>query len=139
VGIWVGIDYGTKRIGVAYTDTAKIIASPLGTFSPLEIRAELKKLHDKYTIELIVLGEPTRADGSAGTIEEDIQAFIKLLLKDFPSLKIEREDERYSSKLSLDAMLAGGTSKKYRKDKKNLDKISATIILQSFMERKQYF
>ena len=135
MGIWVGIDYGLKRVGVAYTDTAKIIASPLGTFEPKALIAELQKLHSKYTIETFVLGEPIRSDGSAGTIEGDIQKFATTLKKQFPDALIEREDERFSSKMSLDAMIAGGTSKKYRKDKKNLDKISATIILQTFMER----
>lgn len=134
MGRIIAIDYGGKRAGLAVTDPLKIIASALDTVHPNDLMAYLKAYLEKETVEAFVIGWPTNLDGSDTNATQLVQGFSKKLEKEFPSLPVHRHDERFTSKMALDAMIQGGTSKKYRREKGNVDKISAVIILQSFLE-----
>lgn len=131
----VAIDYGTKRVGLAVTDPLKIIATALDTIHSKDVIQFLKDYHAKEGIEMFVVGMPKRLDGTATHATKHVDAFLNLLKKHFPSHAIETHDERFTSKIALDAMVAGGTSKKYRQEKGNIDKVSAVIILQSYLEK----
>ena len=136
MGIFISIDYGTKKIGLATTDIKKLIASGLGTIQTKEIISYLKKYNEENPIEKFIVGEPKQRDGSPSNIETEIISFINLLNINFPKISIERYDERYTSKISSDLLKKSGLKKKKRKNKNLIDKISATIILQSYLESK---
>ena len=136
MGIFISIDYGTKKIGLATTDVIKLIASGLGTIQTKEIISYLKKYNEENPIEKFIVGEPKQRDGSPSNIETEIISFINLLNINFPKISIERYDERYTSKISSDLLKKSGLKKKKRKNKNLIDKISATIILQSYLESK---
>lgn len=133
----VAIDYGTKRVGLAVTDPLKIIATALDTIHSKDVIQFLKDYHQQEGIELFVVGMPKRLDGTETHATKHVEAFINLLKKNFPDMGIETHDERFTSKIALDAMIAGGTTKKYRREKGNLDKVSAVVILQSYLEKMQ--
>lgn len=133
----VAIDYGTKRVGLAVTDPLKIIATALDTIHSKDVIQFLKDYHQQEGIELFVVGMPKRLDGTETHATKHVEAFINLLKKNFPGMGIETHDERFTSKIALDAMIAGGTTKKYRREKGNLDKVSAVVILQSYLEKMQ--
>lgn len=138
MGRIIAIDFGTKRVGIAVTDPLKMIASPLETVLEKDIITFLKSYHQKETIETIVLGMPKNTQNKATHATPFVLAFEKKLLETFPSIPLEKIDERFTSKIALDAMISGGTSKKYRREKGNIDKISAAIILQSYLDRKHF-
>lgn len=129
----LAIDYGLKRCGVAVTDPLQIIASPLETVATNEILEYLKKYLGKEDVEIIVMGMPFQSDGSESNIAPKIRSFIAVLKSNFPSLLIREVDESYTSKMAMDTLIRGGMKKKDRRVKGNVDKISAAIILQSFM------
>ena len=131
----VAIDYGTKRVGIAVTDPLRIIASPLDTIHSKDIIQYLKAYDAKEGIHCFVIGMPKTLMNEASDNARHVQAFINGLKKAFPDTVMHLADERFTSSMAMDAMIAGGMSKKDRKDKGNVDKISATIILQSYMER----
>ena len=135
----IAIDYGTKRSGIAVTDPLQLIASGLTTVPTKELNDFLLKYLEKEEVECIVVGEPKRWNNELSEVEKSIVPFINFLKKRFPQIPIEREDERFTSKLAFNAMLEGGLKKKQRANKETIDKVSATIILQSFLERKQGF
>jgi putative Holliday junction resolvase len=135
MGRIVAIDYGSKRVGVAVTDPLKIIATPLDTIHSKDIIAFLKKYDQKENIELFVLGLPKKLDNSDTNNTQLVLNFEKSLQKSFPDKKIYLIDERFTSKMALQTMISGGMKKKERQDKSNVDKISAVIILQSFLEQ----
>lgn len=135
MGRILAIDYGTKRCGIAETDPLQIIASPLTTVEPAKILDFLRDYCSKEKVESIVIGEVLRSDGTHNPIEDDIQSFIKKLQSQLPQLKIHRQDERFSSKNALESMIAAGTKKKDRRNKANIDAVSAAIILQEFLQR----
>ncbi len=130
----LGIDYGLKRTGFAITDAMQIIASPLDTIDTVKVFEYLEKLFSKEKIDTIVVGEARHLDGNASEITLAQQKFCAEILKKFPDKKIERIDEMFTSKLASQAMVMGGMKKKDRMNKGNLDKISAAIILQSYLE-----
>lgn len=134
MGRIVGIDYGTKRVGVAVTDPLKIIASPLDTIHSKDIVDYLKKYDSSEGIEIFAIGMPKNTDNQPTNATPHVKVFVKQLRKAFPNTPIHLVDERFTSKMALDAMIAGGTKKKDRREKGNIDKISATIILQSYMD-----
>lgn len=138
MGRIVAIDYGAKRVGIAVTDPLKMIASPLETIASHKVLDYLKAYHEKEEIEMIVLGFPKNTRNEATHATPLVLAFEKKLEVAFPSLPIQKVDERFTSKMALDSMISGGTSKKYRQTKGNIDKISAAIILQSYLESKQF-
>lgn len=130
----MSIDFGTKRMGIAVTDPMKIIATGLTTIHPKDAVTFLKDYFSKEVVECLVIGEPKQMDNSASEVEKDIKHFINLIKKNFPNLKIDRYDERFTSKMAFNAMLEGGLKKKDRANKETVDMVSATIILQSYME-----
>ena len=137
MGVFISIDYGSKKTGLATTDVKKIIASALETVETKEIISYLYKFNQQNPIDKFIIGEPKQKDGSASTIESEISSFINLLSISFPSILIERYDERYTSKIALNFIRESGINKKKRRNKDLIDKISATIILQSYLESKK--
>jgi putative Holliday junction resolvase len=134
----LAIDFGTKRIGIAVTDPLQMIANPLKTVTNEEAIPFLKTYLSKENVETIVIGEPKHLDGSASGPQESIANFVRAIEKAFPTVKIVRVDERFTSKLAFGAMIDGGASKKQRQDKSLIDTLSAVIILQSYMEQKAF-
>ena len=134
MGRIVAIDYGRKRSGIAVTDPEGIIASPLTTVPTHELLDFLKKYFAEESVECLVIGEPKQMDYSVSEAEQYIAPFIKLVKKAFPKLKIERVDERFTSLLATQVILESGISKKERRDKGLVDKVSAAIILQTYLE-----
>lgn len=134
----MAIDYGLRRVGLAATDNLQIIASPLETVPTPEVYQYLEQYFSTVEVEAIVVGWPTNLDGSPTDSTQAVEKFVKRLKKRFPSYPIHLHDERYTSKMALDAMIAGGTSKKDRRQKGNIDRLSAVIILQSYMESVKY-
>lgn len=134
MGRIIGIDYGTKRVGLAVTDPLKIIASPLDTIHSKDVLDFLKKYDTTEGIEVFAVGMPKNTDNQPTNATPHVKVFVKHLRKVFPNTPIHLVDERFTSKMALDAMIAGGTKKKDRRVKGNIDKISATIILQSYMD-----
>ena len=136
MGVFISIDYGSKKTGLATTDIKKLIASALATVQTKDVISYLKKFNERNPIEKFIVGEPKQKDGSSSIIETEISSFINSLSLNFPLISIERYDERYTSKIALDFLIKSGAKKKKRKNKNLIDKISATIILQSYLESK---
>ena len=136
MGVFISIDYGSKKTGLATTDIKKLIASALATIQTKDAILYLKKFNERNPIEKFIVGEPKQKDGSPSIIETEISSFINSLTLNFPLISIERYDERYTSKIALDFLIKSGAKKKKRKNKNLIDKISATIILQSYLESK---
>ena len=134
----LAIDYGSKRCGIVVTDPLQIIANGLTTVGSREIFAFLETYFGKEEVETIVVGEPKRLSGEATDSTAQTNAFVKQLAQKFPSKKIERVDERFTSKMAFQTMIDSGLKKKDRRDKSLIDEISATIILQSYMEGKDF-
>ena len=132
----IGIDYGRKRTGLAISDPLGIFASPLDTIHPAKLIEYLKKLAEKETIKCFVVGMPYNLDGAESEAMKDIRAFLPLLKKSFPGVPVEMEDERFTSVLAHRAMIDGGMKYSDRRDKAQVDRISAAIILQSWMDRR---
>lgn len=130
----LAIDYGKKRTGLAWTDLSQIIASALETVDTGNLKPYLKNLFEKEPIETILLGYPTRTDGTDTHITQEVKEFSEFLQKTYPSIKIVLWDERFSSKMAMQALLDGGMSKKKRRQKGQLDKMAATLMLQEYMQ-----
>ncbi|MCG8339997.1 MAG: Holliday junction resolvase RuvX [Cytophagales bacterium] len=135
MGRIVAIDYGLKRVGIAVTDPQQIIATPLTTIKAQEVVAFLKAYEQQEAVEAFVIGLPKRLNNTESLITIIVKKFIHLLQQTFPRQEIFQQDERYTSKIALAGMIQGGYKKKDRRNKANLDKLSATILLQSFLER----
>lgn len=130
----LAIDYGGKRTGIAVTDTLQIIATGLETIESKELIPYLKKYFLTEQVELIIIGLPKNWDETDTHGTPLVQAAIKKLQKEFPSIPIKTVDERYTSKMAKDAMLEMGMKKKDRRVKGNVDVIAATIMLQEYMQ-----
>jgi len=135
MGRILAIDYGTKRVGIAVTDPLRLIATGLGTVHSSKVIAFLKAYFEKEQVDCLVLGEPKRMDNTPSDSAVHVEGFLKLLKKTFPAMKVERVDERFTSRLAFQTMIDSGLKKKARQNKALVDEISATIILQSYMER----
>lgn len=131
----VAIDYGTKRVGLAVTDPARIIASPLTTVHSKDLITFLKDYDQSEGIELFVVGLPRNLASNDTDLTQTVRNFVIHLKRVFPGKEVVTVDERFTSKMAFDAMLQGGMKKKERRKKEHIDKISATIILQSFLEQ----
>lgn len=129
----MAIDYGLKRTGLAVTDPLQLIASPLTTVLTAELLDFLKDYITKEEVSLFVIGMPKRLDSTPSQTAPNVKGFIKALQRDIPQIEVKEIDERFTSVMAMQAMIAGGMSKKNRRDKANVDKVSATIILQSYM------
>lgn len=135
MGRIVGIDYGNKRVGVAVTDSLGIIATPLSTVHSKEIIAFLKEYIGKETVDCFVVGLPRRMNYKLSDLEKQITGFIRILKKNFQGIPVERMDERFTSRMAMQTMIDSGFKKKDRQNKEFVDTISATLILQSYLER----
>lgn len=129
----MAIDYGKKRCGIAVTDTLQISANGLDTVLTENIFKFLKEYLTKEEVETIVVGEPKRMNDEPSAVEEQIKVFIRGVEKRFPKINVEREDERFTSKMAMQSMVQGGVKKKKRREKELVDKVSATLILQSYL------
>ena len=136
MGRIVALDFGLKRTGIAMTDELQIIASPLTTVDSAELMVFLKDLVLKNKVDTIVLGEPKRLNNEDTHITQNVYMLKEALEKEFPLQKIELVDERFTSKMAMQSMIDGGLKKKQRQEKGALDSISATIILQSYMNQR---
>ena len=134
MGVLIGFDYGKKRIGLAHTDPKQIIASGLCTLSSREVIKFLSDYMNHTPIEKFVVGQPKQKDGNYSGVENDILIFIKELQKNFSTIPVVRQDERFTSKIALKSLIEAGANKKTRKNKALVDQVSATLILQSFLE-----
>ena len=131
----MGIDYGSARVGVAVSDPLCIFASPLETVPSAKIIDYLQKYSKTETITRFVVGYPLNLNGAPAQAAADVDRFLKTLKKAFPDVQISLEDERFTSVLAHRAMIDGGMKKKERRDKSSVDRISAAIILQSYLDR----
>lgn len=136
MGRILAIDYGTKRVGLAVTDPLRIIATALDTVHSKDVIAFLKGYMNDEEVDELVLGMPKKLDGTDTNATKHVQQFHKNLKKHFPEKPVYLHDERFTSKIALDAMIAGGSTKKDRRNKANIDKVSAAVILQSYLESK---
>jgi putative Holliday junction resolvase len=134
MGRILAIDYGTKRTGVAVSDPLRIIAGGLETVPTAELMEWLEKYLAAGVVDIIVLGRPTRMDGSPSETLPAIEKFATKLSARFPAVKVEWWDERFTSVLAQRAIIDSGVPKMKRRDKALVDKVSATIILQGYME-----
>ena len=131
----IGIDYGRKRTGLAASDPLGIFASALETVPSAKIIDYLQKYSEKETITRFVVGYPMNLDGRPSEAAADVDAFLPVLKKAFPGIPVELEDERFTSVLAHRAMIDGGMKYKDRRNKASVDRISAAIILQGYMDR----
>ncbi len=136
MGRILSIDLGTKRTGLAVTDPLKIIASPLEFVKTHELFSYLNQYIIKEDVESFVVGMPKQMDNSDSDMTKPVLKLIEKLKTAFPNKDVFVQDERFTSKIALDSMIESGASKKNRRIKGNIDKISAAIILQSFLARK---
>jgi putative Holliday junction resolvase len=132
----VGIDFGVKRTGLSCTDPNQLIASGLENLPTTEVLSFLKAFCKKEEVAAFVIGKPVQKDGSPSGVETEIQEFIEELRSLFPKQKIERYDERFTSKIAVQTMRDVGTKKAKRREKGLIDQISATLILQSYLDFK---
>ena len=136
MGKIIGLDYGSKRVGIAITDELCMIASPMETVHSKDLLTFLKEINAKDSIDAVVLGLPK---GLRGEDTDSTQQVLELkihLERQFPNWEIHLIDERFTSKMAVNAMVAGNLPKAKRREKGMVDKISAAIILQSFLETK---
>ena len=133
----VAIDYGKVRCGIAATDDMQLIASALTTVETKNIFSFLEKYFSENKVETLVIGLPTDLKGNVSEIETDILKFIEKVKELFPEVEIHRFDERFTSKMASFFISQSGKNKKQRQEKALIDKVSATIILQNFLEQKQ--
>lgn len=133
MGRILAIDYGTKRTGLAVTDELRLIASGLTTVKTKELIPFLKRYFQQEEVELVLIGEPKQKDGTPSQSESYIQEFLVFFRQHFPDKPIKRVDERFTSKLAFQSMIASGLKKKQRQNKALVDEVSATIILQTYL------
>jgi putative Holliday junction resolvase len=136
MGRILAIDYGQKRVGLAVTDPLQIIASPLATVSASETEAFLTEYLKKESVDEFVVGYPVQMNNQPSEAVKYIDPFLKRLGKLFPGKPVHLADERFTSKMAFRSMIDSGAGKKERRDKSILDRISASIMLQSFLEQR---
>ena len=129
-------DYGLKRVGVAVTDELKIISTPHDTFPASNVFNLISEYLSKNAVDIFVVGLPYDLKGKETDSTKKTLDFIKSLKNKFPSIPVDTYDERYTSKIAKDSIRKMGKNKKFRQEKSNVDKISASIILQSYLTRK---
>jgi putative holliday junction resolvase len=134
MGRILAIDYGTKRTGIAVTDPLQMFASPLETVATSEIETFLENYLKKEEVEAFVVGYPMQMNNTPSQAVKHINPFIKKLRKKYPETPVHLADERFTSRMALRTMIEGGVRKKDRQDKSMVDRISASIMLQSFLD-----
>lgn len=131
----MALDYGKVRTGIAVTDELQLIASGLTTVATGELLSFLSTYIEKESVERFVVGLPKRMDNTSSEAEALIQPFLQQLSAQFPTIPVERQDERFTSKIAARFMVASGMKKKKRQNKALIDEISATLILQSYLNK----
>lgn len=134
----LAIDFGMKRCGIAVTDPEQIIATALNTVNTKELASFLKTYLSHESVEAIILGDPRNLDNSPTEISANAEKVAEWIRLHFPQIPVYREDERFTSKMASQAMAMGNMKKKDRQMKGNIDRISAVLILQSFMEKRNF-
>ncbi len=138
MGRILAIDYGKKRVGLAVTDPLQIIANKLTTVPAHEIWDFLKNYFQKEEVEKVVVGYPRQMNNEASQSVLYINPFLKRFQKVYPDMEIELIDERFTSKMAFQTMIDAGLKKKDRQNKATIDAVSATIILQSYMQQQKF-
>ncbi|MDZ7738372.1 MAG: Holliday junction resolvase RuvX [Bacteroidales bacterium] len=138
MGRLIAIDYGKKRTGLAVTDRDQIIASPLKTIATTELETFLKEYIASEKVDAIIIGYPRKMNNQPSELVKQIDPFINRLRKIFRDTDLHLVDERFTSSIAQKAMIEGGMKKSDRQKKENVDKISASLILQSYMQRSAY-
>ena len=133
----LAIDYGIKRTGIAVTDEMQLIAFGLTTISSETAIAFLKDYFSKEKVECLIVGEPKQMDGTPSQSAEIINVFVAKFEVTFPEIKVERMDERFTSKMAFQTMIDSGLKKKQRQNKALVDEIAATILLQDYLQYKK--
>ncbi len=131
----LAIDYGIKRTGIAVTDDFQIIASGLTTISSETAITFLKDYFSKENVSVVLIGEPKQMNGQPSESTEIIEKFVQKFKSTFPEMKVERSDERFTSKMAFQTMIDSGLKKKQRQNKALVDEIAATIMLQDYLLR----
>lgn len=137
MGRILAIDYGKKRVGLAVTDPAQIIANKLTTVATTELWDFLQNYFNKENVDKVIIGYPRQLNNQPSEAVTYINPFIKKFKLKYPEMHLELMDERFTSKMAFQTMIDGGVSKKGRRNKAMVDAISATIILQNYMEQKR--
>lgn len=130
----LALDFGKVRCGLAATDDMQIIASSLDTIPTPKLMDFFRKYFQENVVETLVVGQPVDLKGNMSEVEADILEFIKNFQNEFPNIKVERFDERFTSKMASYFISQSGKNKKQREQKELIDKVSATIILQNYLE-----
>ena len=136
MGQILAVDFGKKRCGLAATDDLRIIASGLDTVETSVLMEFLRKYFEKNSVDEVVIGLPTDLKGNMSEVEQDIQKFIEEFKNEFPEVSVVRFDERFTSKIASYFISQSGKNKKQRQEKGLIDKVSATLILQQYLEQK---
>lgn len=134
----MAFDYGTKRIGVAVTDPLQIIATALTTVHPEDIFQYLKDYLQQEQVETFVVGKPLQMDGTDSESAQHVVGFVRKLKKEFPTINVVEVDERFTSKMASSAIAQSGMKRSKKQNKGLVDTISATIILQTYMDTKGF-
>jgi len=134
----LAIDYGQKRVGLAVSDPLQMIATRLSTVPTHEIWIFLKDYFAKEIVDKVIVGYPMQMNNQPSQAVKYINPFLKKFQKDYPEMPLEQVDERFTSKMAFQTMIDAGLKKKDRQNKKTVDGVSATIILQSYLEQKNY-
>ncbi|HKC69836.1 MAG TPA: Holliday junction resolvase RuvX [Bacteroidia bacterium] len=134
----LSIDYGTKRTGIAVTDVLQIIATGLTTIHTQTLFDFIDNYLKKEQVECIVIGNPKRLDNTPSDTAQHVIGFTRKLKEKYPQLKIEMLDERFTSVMSQQAMIAAGSTKKQRQNKETVDMLSAVLLLQNYLEKKKH-
>ena len=132
----VGIDYGTKRVGISISDSSQMIATALCVIENKNIFSFLKELLEKEEVDTIVIGEAKNLDNTETDSSQQIYQFIEKLKNKFPKVFIKTIDERFTSKIAFQSLIYSGIKKKKRQNKSLIDEVSATIILQDYLSYK---
>lgn len=133
---YLGIDFGIKKSGVSISDSNKLISFPLETIETKNLLDYIKQISIDENIEIVVIGKPLKLNNEIHDLEEEIVKFIESLKNYLPNIQVERIDERFTSKISKQIIINSGVGKKNRRDKLIIDKISASLILESYLIQK---
>lgn len=134
----LAFDYGTKRVGLAVTDPLQLIATALDTVHAKDVLEYVKAYLDRETVSTFVVGEPRRLDGTESESAQHVRGFIRTLRRTFPAIPIETVDERFTSKMASASIAQSGMTKKKRQDKSLIDRVSAVLILQSYLDSRDF-
>jgi len=134
----MAFDYGTKRVGIAVTDPLQLIATALDTVHAKDVLAYVKGYVDRETVSMFVVGEPRQLDGSESESAQHVRGFVRTLRRTFPTIPVETIDERFTSKMASASIALSGMARKKRQDKALIDSVSAVLILQSYLEKRDF-